>query len=489
MKKTTTVYLFMLMGMSVMAQTNVTWVSTTQTKQWVTHKNPVITSQQNKADVEIQIDKPQQEIQGFGTCFNELGWTSLNILNKQDREAIMKELFLPGYGANFTLCRMPIGANDFSINWYSYDETNGDFDMNNFSIAHDRQTLIPIIKDAMKYNPDLKLWASPWSPPQWMKYNKHYAARMVPNMDKVPEEQIEKMKNEWGMDFRGISNGLQPGQEGAEGTDMFVQDDKYFKAYSLYFSKFIQSYRAENINIGMVMPQNEFNSAQVFPSCTWTAKGLDRFLHFLVPEMKALNVDVFFGTMERANYKLVDTILMDPQINKDIKGAGFQWAGKDAIPTIHKKYPSLTLYQTEQECGNGLNDWNYCCYAWSLMKLYLKNGANAYMYWNTSLKDGGISTWGWHQNSLVSVDTLHKTYKYNYEYYLMKHLSHFVKPGATRLNTEGYDNLLAFRNKDNSIAIMIQNADKEDKTIEIKFGDKTIKPTLEADSFNTFLLR
>jgi glucosylceramidase len=58
----------------------------------------------------------------------------------------------------------------------------------------------------------------------------------------------------------------------------------------------------------MVMPQNEFNSAQVFPSCTWTAKGLSTFLHYLVPEMKKQNVDVFFGTMERANYKLVDTI-------------------------------------------------------------------------------------------------------------------------------------------------------------------------------------
>jgi glucosylceramidase len=165
---------------------------------------------------------------------------------------ILKEMFAPGKGANFTICRMPIGANDFSRQWYSYNETPGDFDMKNFSIANDQETLIPFIKAAMKYNPSIKLWASPWSPPAWMKTNGHYAARAVNNADFVSEE--------WGMDLRKINNGLSPDNEGREGTDMFLQGESYFNAYALYFTRFIEAYRKEGIKISM--PQNEFNSAQ-----------------------------------------------------------------------------------------------------------------------------------------------------------------------------------------------------------------------------------
>ena len=165
-------------------------------------------------------------------------------------------------------------------------------------------------------------------------------------------------------------------------------------------------------------------------------------------------------------------------------------AGKDAIVAIHKNYPSLTLYQTEQECGNSKNDWKYCVYAWGLMKHYLSNGANVYTYWNTSLKQGGISTWGWKQNSLVSVDTVNRTYHYNYEYYLIKHFSHFVKPGARRLETSGaFTNLLAFINPDKTLVVVACNESDAEKNISIKLGNKVIEATLKAGSFNSFLLK
>ncbi len=474
----------------LIAQTKISWVSTTQSKQWQINSPIRATVSQEKPTIEILLDKPQQKIDGFGTCFNELGWEALNILSQADKEKIMAEMFVPNKGANFTICRMPVGANDFSKDWYSYNETDDDFEMKNFSIANDLNTLVPYIKNAQKYNPKLKLWASPWSPPTWMKHNKHYASRAIPDASKFSKEQLEKMRNEWGMDFTGLSNGLKPEQEVREGTDNFIQEDKYFKAYSLYFSKFIDAYRSQNINIGMVMPQNEFNSDQVFPSCTWTAKELNRFLHYLVPAMNVQKVDVFFGTMERPNYKLVDSIIVDSQTGKDIKGVGFQWAGKGAITEIHKNYPNLKLYQSEQECGNGYNDWKYANYAWGLMKYYFDNGTNAYMYWNTALKNGGRSTWGWHQNSLVSVDVETHTFKYNYEYYLIKHLSHFVKPNAHKLKTKGeFGNILAFINPDKSIVIMVQNETAQAKAFHIKIGNKMFAPTLEADSYNTFYLK
>ena len=489
MKKSFIIFLNLLLVMQVYSQSKITRISSTKDFQWKTSNEKFSTLKNGlEIDAEILINKPLQVIDGFGTCFNELGWASLSQLKPTERENIMSELFAPGKGANFTICRMPVGANDFSLDWYSYNETPGDFEMKNFSIAHDEKYLIPFIKNAQKYNPKLSLWASPWSPPIWMKYNKHYASKPIPQ--NVPEEMKKKIRDEWGMDFTGLSNGLQPDQEGFEGTDMFIQDEKYFKAYSLYFSKFIEEYRKKGIKIGMVMPQNEFNSAQVFPSCTWTAKGLSNFLTYLSPAMKSKNVEVFFGTMERANHLLVDTVLTDSRIGQNINGVGFQWAGKGAISAIHDKYPNLKLYQTEQECGNGYNDWKYAKYAWSLMKHYLSNGANAYMYWNTSLNDGGRSTWGWHQNSLISVDPGDHSYKYNYEYYLIKHLSHFVKPGARRLETKGqFSEVLAFQNPDKSIVIMVHNDNQEVKRVNFAITGKFFSPELEADSFATFFIK
>jgi glucosylceramidase len=457
------------------------WISTTQTAQWQRMDGLTISSASDTRsasasdptwDVEVQLDTPLQTIDGFGACFNELGWTSLSALSDDDKEAILQELFAPDVGANFSICRMPIGANDFSRDWYSYDEVPGDFALEHFSIANDLETLVPFIKTTLRYQPKLKLWASPWSPPTWMKYNGHYAAAMPgPNMP---------------------PNGLRPDQVGKEGTDMFIQEDLYFRAYAAYIARFIEAYRAQGINVGMVMPQNEFNSAQVFPSCCWTPEGLAKFISFLGPEMEKLNVDVFFGTMERPNEKLVEIPLLDPRSGKYIKGAGFQWAGKRAIPGIHWRYPELQLYQTEQECGDSKNDWRFCRYAWTLIKHFLENGVSAYCYWNISLKKGGVSRWGWAQNSLVMVDLEAKTFNYNYEYYLMKHLSRFVQSGARRLNTmswSGYENFLAFLNPDHSVVLLTQNDLCEELPVRLKIGEKVIAGTLQADSFNTFVVR
>ena len=311
------------------------WVTTTENTPWAEQPDLISALADTIPNIDITIltEKHQQQIDGFGACFNELGWLSLSKLEPSVREEIMEELFFPGVGANFTICRMPVGANDFSRDWYSYDEVDGDFTMEHFTIANDQQTLIPFIKNARKYQPDLRLWASPWCPPAWMKYNKHYASAYT------GENYDEKYRN-----------GLSADKVGHEGTDMFIQDSLYLKAYALYFSKFIEAYKKHGIPIFAVMPQNEFNSAQIFPSCCWTSASLANFIgNYLGPTMQVQGVDIMFGTMERANESLVDTVLTDPASGKYVKGVGFQWAGKGAIAGIHKRYPGLKLYQTEQE--------------------------------------------------------------------------------------------------------------------------------------------
>ena len=450
------------------------WVSTTEAEPWVVQKQSVTKTKGHAPDVELLINSRLQAIEGFGACFNELGWTSLNSLSAKDRNYILKELFQPNFGANFNVCRMPVGANDFSTDWYSYNETEGDFGMNKFSIANDLKTLVPFITNAKKYNPKLKVWASPWSPPSWMKWNKHYACAL-------PDGSLAK----------NFSNNLQPDKQGKEGTNMFIQEDKYFKAYALYFSKFIDAYRQQGIAIKTIMPQNEFNSCQIFPSCTWTASGLAEFIgNYLGPAMKKQQVEIMFGTMERPNEALVDTVLNDAKAGKYIKGIGFQWAGKDAIAGLHKRYPNMKLYQSEQECGDGKNDWDYCRYAWGLMKHYFNSGASAYMYWNISLEKGGYSRWGWQQNSLITVDVPAKTYRFNHEYYLMKHFSHYIKPGAKMIETAGvFKNLLAFINPDKSVVFIAQNETDNPTELSVKVGSSFFSTNLKPGSFNTFLVK
>lgn len=444
------------------------WVQTTPENCWSIHSGY---DKINVDSVDINIDvnsfKKEQTMEGFGACFNELGWTSLSLLSDKDRNDIFKELFEPNYGANFTVCRTPVGANDFARKWYSYNETPGDFEMSNFDISNDYETLIPFIKCALSYNNDIKLWASPWGPPSWMKMNNHYACRA---------------SKQWN-DLKGNEEYC------SEGTDLFKTDEKYFKAYAKYFYKYVEAYKNEGINIFAVAPQNEFNSCTIYPGCTWTSRNLNEFLKYLGKEMEKLDVDVILGTVERPNTLLVDTIMNDPETSKYIKYIGFQWAGRDAITGINNKYEGVKMMQTESECGDGKNDWKHSQHTWNLINHYISNGACIYEYWNISLLDNAVSTWGWTQNSLISVDPETKKYKYNYEYYVMKHLSHYVKPGAIKLGLNvSYKDILAFENPNGECVLILNNPYDVPKSIKISKDNKSIIVRVEKQSLNTIVI-
>jgi glucosylceramidase len=452
---------------------NLSWIATTRERPWQDQPGAMRSkpSFQEPWHVEVLVDRPLQMIEGFGACFNELGWVALSAVSPSDRDAILRELFAPGVGASFRTCRMPVGANDFSRNWYSYDETPDDFELRDFSIANDLETLVPFIRAAKAHQPRLALWASPWSPPTWMKHNQHYATS--PSRPGQPP------------------NRLKPDQAGTEGKDMFIQDERYLAAYARYFARFVLEYKKLGLDIAMVMPQNEFNSNQPFPSCCWSPEGLARFVKHLGAAMEPLGVEVFLGTMERPDPALLGPTLADAQSRRYVKGIGLQWAGKHALSRLHEDHPELRLYQSEQECGDGANDWRYCRYAWTLMRKFFEGGVNGYYYWNIALEKGGRSRWGWAQNSLVVVDAAAKTYRYSHEYYLLKHVSHFVQPGAHRLALQGwsgYENLLAFGNPDGSVVVVAQNDMCEGLPLRVRVGGSVVSATLPADSFNTFVV-
>ena len=258
-------FLALLAAFSCQRAGKVEWVSTTFENPWQVME-AVEVDAPAEASVVVDLQAVNQAVEGFGTCFNELGWTSLSELSETDRASILEDLFTPA-GMNLTMARMPVGANDFSVDFYSYDEVPGDLALEHFSVDRDRQRLIPFIRAAKAVNPALRIWASPWCPPEWMKVNRHYASRTAP------------------------FNGLPKDRETPEGTDAFILEPAYLQAYAQYFGKFIDAYKAEGIDIFMVMPQNEPNSDQVFPSCTWTPEGLISFLKYLEPEMASRDVD------------------------------------------------------------------------------------------------------------------------------------------------------------------------------------------------------
>ena len=479
------------------------FVTTTFDAPWQV-QDPLSLSPGEETEVEsLSILSPVEGsvIEGFGTCFNELGWTSLSLLSEQDRDEILSELFTPGKGANLTMGRMPVASNDFSLDYYSYDDVEGDFGLEKFSISHDEGTLIPFIKAALSFNPSIRLWASPWCPPSWMKVSKHYAGastrpllrryeEMKGKLSTMSEEEREVARRSFGMNMEDLpDNGLDEDRQIPEGVDAFIQEERYLQTYAKYFGKFIDAYKEMGIDIFMVMPQNEPNSAQFFPSCTWTPEGLASFIKVLGPEMKERGVEVYLGTMERGDPQMWKKILDDPEASKYISGMGFQWAGKDALPALHRDYPSLPCYETEQECGNGLNDWAGAEHSWDLMKHYLGNGVQAYFYWNTSLLERGVSTWGWCQNSLVVVDKDTRTYRWTPEYYILKHASHFVRKGAALLGTEGYCDVLAFRNPGGETVLLLGNGQDAARSVSVKLEGKNFVFPLKARSLSTIVIR
>jgi len=430
------------------------WESTTNDQAWLENTAvDVAKSSGEESAIVINPDSAKQVIDGFGGCFNELGWDALQTLTEKNRKDVLKNLFDTIAGCRFTIFRMPIGANDYAVNWYSLNE---------------KQRLIPYIKVAQSYIPEMKVWASPWCPPSWMKTNHHYACASFPQVNDLPASgQGEEMKTQ------------------------FRMEPQVLAAYALYFEKFVQGYQNEGIPISAVHVQNELNSCQSFPSCIWRPEDMATFIGgYLGPKFAAdgIQTQIWLGTIERPQIERVDTILQNKEAGKYIKGVGFQWAGRGAIAEVHRKYPALKLIQSETECGDGSNDWKAAEHTFDLMKHYFKNGANAYMYWNMVLDETGKSQWGWKQNSMISIDKASGKVTYNPEFYLMKHLSYFVEPGSRYIPVRGDENCLAFV-KGNQLVILYYNAETADKTTSFAINSQSFSINLKPKSLNTFKVK
>lgn len=428
--------------------------TTTKHNQW--YQNDTANDEAQRVTTTLDLDgSKRQGWDGFGGCFNELSQIALLTLPEGERNAVYDNLFAQdGDGLRLTFCRVPIGASDYAESWYSHNETDGDYQMEHFSIERDQKYLLPYIKEALLRCPSMRFFASPWSPPAWMKYPK------------------------------------------AHNFGTLVQTDENLRAYALYFLKFVHAYAEEGVKIAQLHVQNEPVSSQKFPSCIWTGEEFARFIgKYLGPlfEENGIDTKIWLGTLngpetdERAPYTryndYANLVLHDPDAYRYIEGVSYQWAGKYAVSVTQESFPEKKLMQTENECGDGTNTWAYAKYVFELFRTYITNGVSAYIYWNMALAPQGRSTWGWTQNSMITIDG-HA--HYNYEYYIMKHYSRYILPGAVFLGLKGHftGTAAAFENPDGQVVLVVQNPFTQPHTFE--FAGKRI--TLAPDSVNTILL-
>ncbi|WP_044986602.1 glycoside hydrolase family 30 protein [Sorangium cellulosum] len=430
---------------------------------WKTGTPTEVTS--GNADVTVDEATTHQRWDGFGGTFNEVGWNVLSMLGEAERARAIELLFDKHEGAAFAYGRIPIGASDYAMDRYTLDETPNDTAMASFSIDRDKERLIPYIKAALVVRPGLHLWASPWTPPTWMKSN------------------------------------------GAFDGGRMKDDASTLQAYALYLAKFVEAYAGEGITIEAVHPQNEPNYETRYPSCTWTGALMAKFIGtYLGPTFadRGLTAQIYLGTMSNnesgKDGAIISAVTGDATAMGYVKGFGLQWNMMSSASGLRSR--NLPIVQTEHKCGNypwnptgsppfdaqkAPNDHAYAEESWGLIRDWIKAGVTSYSAWNMVLDTAGKnldSERPWPQNALLTVDTAAKTLNVTPVYHVFRHVSEYVDPGATRVATTGGD-ALAFKNPDGSIVTILYNSGNAAKMTVLDVAGKKLQFSVPAHGWAT----
>jgi glucosylceramidase len=425
---------------------------------------PVLAIDTDSPDYEVFPGQLLQTLQGFGGVFNEKGWEALGFLSEADRSAVLQNIFSPGVGLNLGLCRIPIGANDYSISRYTLDDGAEDPAMERFSIERDRQALIPYIKAAQALNPAMRFWASAWTPPPWMKSNNDY--------------------------------------DGGAMRD----EPAVYAAHALYLARFVEEYGKEGIPVEAVAVQNEPGIANNYPSCSWEPNQFLTFIRdYLGPtlQLRALPTGIILGTFnDPANQKHAMAVLSDAAAQPFVGALGLQWNGLPIARAARGVVPGLPIWHTETDCGNHYweanfnperpqNDWAYALVTWRNMRTYLTGGAELYSLWNLVLDETGKSIDAklpWPQNSPIVVDRATQTVIYAPMYYAVAHFSRYAGAGSVLLDGKGSGDVVAFWRPDGKLAVVLVNTESEPRGMRIKVGEKAYYAELPAYAFGTLLI-
>ncbi|MGZ8160858.1 MAG: glycoside hydrolase family 30 protein [Methylobacter sp.] len=415
----------------------------------------------NFSDPSVFIDTAVkfQEIQGFGGAFTEAAAVTLDKIPSHLRQEILQAYFSPDTGNAYTLCRTHINSCDFSLGNYAYTEVDGDVDLKHFSIEHDRQSLIPMIREAIDVSGGkLKLFASPWSPPAWMKTN-----GMMNNGGKLKPE--------------------------------------YRQAWADYYVRYIQEYGHEGIPIWGLTVQNEPEATQTWDSCIYTGEEERDFVRdYLGPTLHDAglgNVKVIVWDHNRDRlFERAKAVLDDPKAAHYVWGVGFHWYCGDHFDNVqltHDAYPDKHLIFTEgcQEAGPHLGSWDTGeRYARSIIN-DLNRWTEAWVDWNMVLDEtGGPNHVGNFCSAPIIADTQAGEIRYQSSYYYIGHFSRFIRTGARRVAcAKTLDSLeaTAFLNCDGSLIVVVLNRTEQMIDFVLKSQGLLAKTSIPARGIMTFV--
>ncbi|MGJ8761096.1 MAG: glycoside hydrolase family 30 protein [Polaribacter sp.] len=445
---------------------------------------------ENAATITLNPKKTFQTITGFGGAFTESSAYLLNKLSQKNRDTIIQAYFSEE-GANYSLTRTHMNSCDFSLSQYSYSPVADDVKLEHFTIKDDMDDLIPMIKDAMNASKDgFKIFASPWTAAPWMKDN-----------------------NEW------VGGKLLP---------------KYYDTWALFFSKYIDAYEAEGIDIwGFTVENEPHGNGNNWESMHFTPKEMTDFVEFhLGPKLEKDGYDdkIILGyDQNREGLKeWVDEMYRSESSSKYFDGTAIHWYEStyeifpEALQYAHDKAPEKYLIETEGCIDSEIPVWQDDAWYWKkeatdwgydwrepenkyLHPKYapvnryardiigcLNNWVDGWVDWNMVLDTKGGPNWfeNWCVAPVI-VDPEKDEVYFTPLYYTMAHFSKYIRPEAKVIGLENSDKDLqvtAAQNTDGSIAVVVFNEGKTKKSFKISLGEKETLINIDAQALQTIMI-
>ena len=407
-------------------------------------------------DIDVNVDQTFQIMDGFGFALN--GGSALNLYNMNStiRESLLEELFgQTNQSIRVSYLRISIGASDLDEFPFSYNDLLSgevDLEMKKFSLKHDERYLIPILKEILAISPNIKIMASPWSAPTWMKSNKKTKGGSL-----LPE---------------------------------------FYDAYSKYFVKYIRSMAEKNILIDAITVQNEPLHDGNNPSMHMSSiEQLNFVKDYLGPAFSRNNIStkiiIYDHNADNINYPI--SILNDTTARKFVDGSAFHLYGGNInnLSVLKKAHPDKNLYFTEQWVGFPSD--LYGDLRWHVRNIIIgasRNWCKTIIEWNlASDENQEPHTKGGCRNCLGAVTVANNSVDRNTAYYAIAHVSKFVPPGSKRINSSSTSHLpnVAFLTENNKIVLVVLNDSDEEINFNINSNEKSIHSSLTAGSVGTYI--
>ena len=402
-----------------------------------------------------------QQFEGGGASFTDTAaWlmNSSGALTPAARDDAMRKLFDPVNGIGLSFIRNPMASSDLARFSYSFDDMPAgqtDPNLTRFSIAHDMEAVLPLTKQAKQLNPAIKVMASPWSAPPWMKDNASFNLGWL--------------------------------------------QAQYYQAYAQYFVKYIQAYAAQGVPVNYVSVQNEPTCCSSYPSMNWNSNGLATFTkNNLLPSLHAAGLSTKVLALDW-NWDVYNSYaaetMNDATIRNDPNFGGMAWHGYGGNvaqqTTVHNQYPTVNAYSTEHSGGTWVS--NQQDEDMANIVDYTRNWSKSFVKWSLAVDqnmgphNGGCGTC----TGFITVhngDARHGLVDYTVEYYTMGHLTKFVKPGAFRIDSNDNSAVrnVAWKNPDGSKALIANNTSGATQNVRVNWGNQSFTYNLPAKTSATF---